>query len=333
MHRVYKITVIIFLFTLVFSNITNVFAQNDESEFLYKNYFGIIINPAIEHIKLDPGSIYTGNINLTNDFQHHNTVNFVPLVKLFKQKEESGSPEFFDSDELPHKANAAEWITFHENNYNIGYEESIDSNYTITVPHDAQPGGHYIALAYQETAVGESVQLSLDKTIAALLFVTVNGDTNENGELIDFTVGKPFYDFAPVDFHLRYKNSGNMYSVIGGNIFIHQGDITNPIATLTVNPEGKIVLSESTRHYEEIFNDGFISYDETGFLKINFQKFLKVFFGNYTATLKLKHTVNGERITTEREVSFWVIPWQLIIFLLLIIAIITAVVIKKRDKR
>jgi ABC-type multidrug transport system permease subunit len=62
-------------------------------------------------------------------------------------------------------------------------------------------------------------------------------------------------------------------------------------------------------------------------------KFPRLFFGEYTATLKFKHTVNGERITTEKEISFWVIPWKLMLLLVAIIVGIIILIRKIRKKR
>lgn len=294
-------------------------------------FFGVVIEPALDEVSLAPGGKHSDTIRLTNDFQEGETFTFYPQAVNFRQAGESGVAQLYINEELPDSADASDWISFAEESYTVSFGESVTSNYTLTIPPDAEPGGYYIALVYKKQETENVSNVAIGEAIGSLLFITVEGDLDRNGELLEFKTDKRLYDFTPVEFSIRYKNTGNVHDAVGGNIFIHQGDISNPVATLEVNPDGKIVLPGSIRQYFEYHNSGFIRWDE-GRLKFEFKEFPKLHFGRYKATLKLKHFQNGERVTTEKEVTFWVIPWELILILIIIILAVAYYIRRKMKK-
>ena len=162
--------------------------------------------------------------------------------------------------------------------------------------------------------------------------MTVRGDAEQDGSLVEFSTGKTLYEFLPVDFLVRYENKGSVHQLPGGNIFIHRGDISNPVASIVFNEDQSMSLPGATRSFTESYTDGFL-YFEDGKLKLDQSKFPKIYFGEYTATIKFKHTVNGERITVEKDTTFWVIPWKLLSALILVVLAIILLIRRIRKKR
>jgi hypothetical protein len=328
------VTLLAAIFSLsILAPVTNVDAQEgDENE--SRIFFGIVIEPALQEISVAPGQTFSDKIKLTNDFESGSEFTFFPEPVNFRQAGESGVAELYVNEELPDSADAAEWFTFQEESYSLDFGESVESNFTMTVPADAEPGGYYVALTYKKEQNEQVDNVAIGEAIGALLFITVEGDLNRTGELLEFKTDKRFYDFTPVEFQIRYKNDGNIHDIVGGNIFVHTGDVTDPIETMEVNPDGRIVLPGSIRQYSEIYNSGFIRWND-GRLSIQWSEFPTLRFGRYQATLKLKHFENGDRITTERQVSFWIIPWEIILIVILLVLLIAYVVRRRmsKDKR
>lgn len=335
----FKVTLLLIVLSSVLSPFSTVSAQEDKL-----NYFGIIINPAIIFLEANPGETITDVVRLTNDFQERDPsqpnyigtskVIYYPSSLVFQQSGEEGIAQFVFDSNLPYAQDASKWVSFSESSYIIDYGQTVESNFVLQVPTDAQPGGHYFGLVYGDNQGELYDEVSLSKSIAALVFLTVRGDVEKDGKLVEFDTGKNWYEFGPVDFKIRYENTGNVHEVLGGNIFVHKGDITKPIATLTVNERGeKVALPRSVREIRENWGDGFIVKKAEGGYKLNWDSITKIYVGKYKATLKLRHSSNGERVTSEAEISFWMIPWKLIAALVLIITGFVIYFIVSRRKR
>lgn len=297
-----------------------------------RKFFGIIIDPAIVYLDVVPGQTITGKINLTHDFESKQEYTFYPNPVNFRQAGETGVPELYFDGSLNTTINPSAWITVKEEKYTLNFQDRVESNYTIKIPTNAQPGGHYAAIMYNEDEAATGEAVGLNKAIGTLFFITVAGDIKQDGELLEFKSDKRLYDFTPVEFTIRYQNNGNIHRPVGGNIFIHRGDVTKPLATLEVNPDGELTLPRSIRQYSEVYTAGFITHNN-GKWQINWGQATKIYFGKYYATLKLKHDRNNQRVTAERQISFWIIPWQLIFLLILIILVVITLVSFKFNKR
>lgn len=223
-----------------------------------------------------------------------------------------------------------------EKQYIMNFGNDAISNFTITIPDDAQPGGYYVGLIYyaENTNQRDDTDIGISNSIAALIFITVSGDIQDDGTLIDFTTDKTLYEFTPINFSVRYQNKGNIHSAVGGNIFIYKDDPRDPVEIITFNESASLTLPDHIRTYKEIWNDGFITFKDN---KIQFNKsqFPKIHFGKYNALLKLKHPNENTRITSEHSLSFWIIPWRLTLMVFIFIFACVSIVrlSKKRRKR
>ena len=126
---------------------------------------------------------------------------------------------------------------------------------------------------------------------------------------------------------MSLKNSGNVHVAPRGNIFLSRGSEKN-IALLELNLSKGSILPDSTRIFETDWKDGFPVYeetiengqvvlDETGVqtyhLTWDWQNASHLRFGKYTATMLLIYDDGTRDIPIEGVVSFWVMPWRLIV--------------------
>jgi hypothetical protein len=157
--------------------------------------------------------------------------------------------------------------------------------------------------------------------------------TKRELQLESFSVPKVWIEFLPQTFVMNIRNTGNVHVAPAGNIFI-DGPQGKDIAVLPLNPKNSQVLPETMRELSVSWDDGFPKWipktekgqsvlDENGNpeqeLQWDFSQVDRFRFGKYTAHLLLVYD-NGERdIPIESYVSFWVIPWRVLLVALVIL--------------
>lgn len=136
----------------------------------------LTISPTKQTLELTPGEVYAGKITLINSGDAD--VMFEPIAGSYFQNED-GSLDYSADNRY---TNLAEWITFSENEYSLAVGESVEIEFTITVPDDASGGGHYAAIYAQIANAADG--LNAFSRIGSLLLVHVDGEINESGELL-----------------------------------------------------------------------------------------------------------------------------------------------------
>jgi hypothetical protein len=178
---------------------------------------------------------------------------------------------------------------------------------TITIPKDAEPGGLYGGLmvaAYNIGGPGEvngetaAPSINIITRVASLLFITVKGNALQSGFLKDLTMSKSFYEAGPVAFEVSSANTGNVHLDPYGTIEI-KDMFGRVVDTRQVEPW--FVMPRSERVREIKWNSAFL-------------------IGSYTATLKMNR--GYQDIVDSKTVSFWVLPWKLILIGLILLVLV-----------
>ncbi|HXH26365.1 MAG TPA: hypothetical protein VNG90_00555, partial [Candidatus Acidoferrum sp.] len=179
--------------------------------------------------------------------------------------------------------------------------------FPITVPANAEPGGHYAVIRFTGTAPElESTGVSLSASLGSLVLLTVSGNIKTQAAVASFYTDdlthakSSFFETGPINFITRIQNTGNIHveptgtiSVINmfgrsvGSIRVN-GDPSDP-ANLPRN-----VLPQSIRRFDETFPSVWL-------------------LGRYTAKLDLVYA--GKTLTA--TTTFWVIPYKLILIVLI----------------
>jgi hypothetical protein len=187
--------------------------------------------------------------------------------------------------------------------------ERANLQFAINVPAEkAQPGGHFGAILLStEPPSAQGGKIGITSQIASLVFVKVSGELREQASIAEFGFKekKIWYNYLPVDFYLRFENSGNTHLRPTGNLFIK--DWTGrQVASLKVNESFTSVLPLSIRRYEF----GWQNVNAPEGASELWKEWHNFAFGKYTATLVLNYGGGNQVLSEVREFTVW--PWRLL---------------------
>lgn len=278
---------------------------------------GLEISPALVEINADKNNVYSVDIKVINITQ--STLLFESFVDDFGAKNETGVPGvLLEPNAKPLPTSIKTWVTpIPSFSLAPGQEKKIKA--TITVPTDAEPGGHYgvIRFSGHEGTKGNG-NVTQIASAGTLILMNVSGNVVESLEIASFTPSKNnhagyFFENGPLVFVSRFTNTGSVHVKPIGQIEI-KNLFGNPIASLPVNEAGGNVLPNSTRRFESTLNKTWM-------------------LGQYTADISIAYGNTGQAIV--KTISFWVIPWKIILAALLVIATfvyILRILIKRYNK-
>lgn len=250
---------------------------------------GTTISPLVREVSAKPGEKVTGKINLTNTGDGDQT--YTPIVRNFTASDNpnSGAPQFLESAD---DQSLSRWTEFSVESLTLKPGAKGFFEYTINIPQDANPGGHYGAVIAQTKAKEtEGTGVSVQPEVGSLVLVTVAGEQVVEAKVVDFRPVRNVFTMDLPSFVSSIRNSGNVHLKPVGSI-----DITGPAnATINVNSAKASILPNSTRNfYSAAEND--------------------LPFGKYTAKLELRaEAPDGRTIPITAMTNFWVVPMSYIL--------------------
>ena len=262
------------------------------------------VTPPIFQPTLAPGETWSSYIQVVNSNPY--SVSMYASRMNFTPAGERGQVEFshlFNEGSGTNTHSLAQWIKLPDDPVNIAAEESGEIPFTITIPENAEPGGHYAAILIGTQPVsekGSGSKVSVSSYISSLLFVKITGEITESGSIREFSTEKSLYSTPSASFKLRFENTGNVHLLPQGDILLtnmwgkQRGQI--PINGKT---DFGTVLPNSIREYK---------YDWTG--EFNFFD-----IGRYKAIATLSYG-DREKQSDYRTVYFWVIPVKPILWIM-----------------
>ncbi len=264
---------------------------------------GLTISPPISEPKIESGESLDQTIRITNTSGR--MIEVYPQTMDLKASGEDGRPSFYNAGDSNSKFSLASWISYVPAAIALMPEQVVDFKYTISVPIDAEPGGHYGAVFFVSnpgsTGNGSS-QVAISSMIGSLVLVEVPGDVTEKGNIVDFGTDSTLYlKGNNVNIGTRIANVGNVHFRPIGNIIV-KNMFGKQVGNLVFNEQGGNVLPESARKFEN--NWGY-----------NWKN-----FGKFTANLGIVYGESGNSLAA--SYSFWIIPYWLIIAIIFIIIIL-----------
>ena len=267
---------------------------------------GLSISPALIERDTSPGEVLSLNIKVSN-FDMEGTTVYRSTADFTGDPNEGGTPYFIEN---PDSTAFSTWVQLSENQLFINAEERIEIPFTIRVPEDAEPGGHYgaIIISTENPRLEAGVPMvGATSEIGTLLLTKVAGEVIEQGRTLSFKTSKTLYQQPPVIFEIRFENMGNVHTKPTGVI-----EIFNSVGikeeVLQINRAFGSVLPGTTRKFEEKWEPG---------------KWLNIIprMGKYKAEALLTY---GLPSTTEDlgAVTFWLIPGK---FLAKVAGVIVAI--------
>ncbi|HSX28212.1 MAG TPA: hypothetical protein VLF60_02070 [Candidatus Saccharimonadales bacterium] len=228
----------------------------------------------------------------------------------------------------------APWISFSAPTFTIKPGEWFTQNVTLNVPKDAGFSYSFALVMNRVDTTKDQAQGGRVLKGSVALFTLVNVDRPGAVRKLDldsFTSSKKVYEHLPTHFKLALKNTGNTIVQPAGNVFIqrHSHDKT-PIDTLEVNANQGFILPDTTRDFDLDWEDGFYVTKTTtaddGSTKKgtawNWNHLGNFRFGRYTAKLVAVYNDGHRDVPLEGEVTFWVIPWKILLGVLVVVLLI-----------
>lgn len=290
------------------------------------------LTPIFINLTTEPGQTVNSSVKIRNNSNFTEYLH----IRVAKFTAEAGGERLTIVDMAP-EDQFNKWISFDQNQFVLGPLDTKTIHFTINVPKSAALG-YYYALVFErlEENIPEikSETYVVGAPVLPVLLDVHSPLAKREVQLVDVKTDKLFYEYLPVEFEVKVKNSGNIHVVPDGNIFIDWGG-SKDIAILNVNTSKSNVLPQTTRVYTASWSDGMIvreeQRDEQGeFLRdkkgnkiiktvTHFDKADRFRFGRYIAHVLLIYD-NGQRdVPIEATVSFWVIPWKILLVSLVVL--------------
>ncbi len=268
------------------------------------------IAPPVLNLKANPGETINTTINLRDISS--SALQVTGTVDDFTANGEDGVPKILLDANEPTPYSIKTWVQ-PLSKLTLKPRQIEALPIVIKVPANASPGGYYGVIRFTATPPGmESSGVSLSASLGALVFIRVNGAANESLVFDAFYASKTnkdesswLFEEQPITFNQRIKNNGNVYEQPTGQIAVRDM-FGNLVANVNVNLERRSILPGTTRRLDQPLDKSNIGD--------------RILFGLYHAKLVLNYGESNKQITS--EISFWVIPWRLIVLVLAVIIVI-----------
>ena len=278
----------------------------------------LTITPPFFELNVSPGDSWSSAIKVVNanasDLRVH------AAVMGFAASDDQGHGNFIPLSELADDGDAlANWITVSDSSVNVLRGGAADVPFSIAVPQNASPGGHYGAILIGTGSSGGQPgvsQVGVSSFISALIFVRVAGDVTESAEIREFSTDKSYYQTPDVRFAVRMQNTGNVHVRPVGTIQIYNA-FGKERGRISINGNGNLgyVLPSSSREFN-------VEWRGTPSL---------LDIGPYTAVVSLAYGENGKE-SVSQTVEFWILPINQILevlFGVLVAALILLFIVRR----
>lgn len=257
----------------------------------------VTVTPPLFQLTIGPGENWSSAIKVVNNNAYD--VTYAPNVVDFEAQGELGQGAFIPlienfADEPLATNSLGSWIEISAEPILISAGQSAEIPFTVRVPENADPGGHYAAIMvgpYQGDSTAGS-HMKVSSFVTSLLFVRIKGDIVESGRVREFTTDASLYQKPEAHFVLRFENTGNTHLRPQGAITLYNmwGKERGQVLINEKSNFGN-VLPRSVRKFEFAWSG------EANLFEI----------GRYSAIVTLAYGDDGRQNTTAKT-YFWIIP-------------------------
>ncbi len=217
---------------------------------------------------------------------------------------------------------------------------------TLIIPKTASLGynfgvGFEPITAHALNGSGASISGS---NVVLILLDTTSANEVHSVQVAGFTANKKLYEYLPATFSVNIHNNGNIFLAPGGDIFISKSSNFPPgsiIDTISVNSGQGNILPNTNRIFQASWTNGFPVFQPKLVdghqitkknqlvyqLNWNFSQANKLRFGKYYAKLVMSYSNGQSQVPITAVLSFWVIPWKLLLLLLLLLLLFIGMII------
>jgi hypothetical protein len=259
----------------------------------------VSITPPLFDLTIGPGETWSSSIKVINTGSSAAT--YYAYVDDFKATGETGNASFVpllkeQNDPSLRTYSLASWLTLPTEPITVPATGSGQIPFTIHVPLEAEPGGHYAAvLIGTQPNVGSTTagtQVNIASYVTSLLFVKIKGNVVENGRIREFSTSQSLYQSSAADFTLRFENTGNTHVQPQGNIVIYN---------MWGRERGTVSINQEEGNFGNVLPGGVRRFQFSWAGDNAFD------IGRYSAVVTLAYGQDGKKNVTAIT-YFWVIP-------------------------
>jgi len=244
------------------------------------------VSPVVFELTGNPGETITNQIKVFNSSEDA-TIGIEMIVEDISPSGEEGFVSIAPADTYTYSI--ASWVVFNEKEFILQPKEEKQVLFSIVIPENAEPGGHYgTVLAGSKAITGkEMTGTAIAARVGSLVLLSVPGEVKQELAVEEFTA-PPYSEYGPIDFVVRLENKGTVHVKPTGYI-----TITNWLGRKVgdVGFASRNVLPSAKRRFEASFD----------------QKWL--WAGKYTATLTGSYGSSNIPLSPV-VITFWAFPWK-----------------------
>jgi hypothetical protein len=277
----------------------------------------ITISPPRLELEGDPGTVINSEFKVTNESA--GTQVYYTQVENFEAKDETGSPQFVQT-----KEGLAVWTNV-DSSFAVAPSEQKTVPFSIRIPRNAEPGGYFASIFVRTTPPpSQGGEVSIGARLGTLVLLRVNGEIQEGVDILEFSTkdSQRFFTSLPVELYYRFQNTGSDRVKPEGEVIV-KNIVGLKAKILSANRTEGSVLPRSIRRFDMAWIHGGggqedpaedVGIRQTGsFLDEAKYQWSNFAFGMYTANLDITFGENNN--TASGTFRFFVVPWQLLIIL------------------
>lgn len=252
----------------------------------------VTVTPPMIQLTIGPGETWASSLKIVNTNSYDLTYYANPVDFAAEGEEGKGSFVPLLDAGAPTLGN---WIEISKDPIFVPRGTSKEIPFTVRIPADAAPGGHYAAILVGTTPGDEATEgstVKISSYVSSLLFVRIKGDVDERARIREFRTASWFYQNPKATFLLRFENLGNTH-------LRPQGEIT--LYNMWGKERGRVQLSQKSTFGnvlpESIRRFSFMWEGEESLFDI----------GRYSAVVTLSYG-EDQKQNTSATAYFWVVP-------------------------
>ncbi len=259
--------------------------------------FATAISSGDQVFTANPGDIIEGVVSGGNTEDMPMTVNIGAFNTFLN---DAGARQFVKEDR---PRGMYDWITFDQTSGLADPGEFVEFKYTITVPENVAPGTYDAALLVTTSSLNDSDDsegVGLSVRAASLIYVTIEGDSNESMSLQSFELNNGKFLQGEIVFELTLKNEGDVGIIPQGNIeiFDEKGNKVNEIYPIIKSFEGQEIITGRQNEIPFNLNQKMLPPDETRTYSAQWEKIIAP-KGKYTAEATVYYGEDDKKLKAE----------------------------------
>lgn len=290
--------------------------------------FALQVSPSPLVSDIKPGSTKTLVLQIKNN--SNQTENLKIETRSFTQEGNSNQVKLNDNAPTDIKG----WVNFKDPVFTVKQGQWFSEQIIINTPKDA--GFSYsfaILISRQSEPKPTTGTQAIRGSVAVFTLLNVNRpDAKRELQVTNFSSIKRVYEYLPASFNVTIRNTGNTIIQPYGNIFIQRkNDSKSPISVLPLNEAKGYILPSTTRTLVTDWAQGFPTYTNYKSaansptkkrLQWNWDQLKNLRIGRYSAVLVGAYNDGQRDVPIQATLTFWVIPWRLIIIAVVLISVL-----------